>query len=373
MAFVQLDKTESDPGKSIKASWGDQVADNCDALFDWIGKDYAIGDNHNHDGANSAGVNAGGLTGTLSMDRIAALAITGAKIANTTITEGKLANSAVAAAKLKTTTSTVSHTGAGPSGSGANYAPTNSGYLFYPRFYRDATANTAHTSYMGDSMTLATTAASNIYLYAATNRTLYAEFRYVQASPPHAFGGHDDWGLFVFLLRNASTGEVVGSSVAEDPVWDGDWSPLPKGHPARIAQMPHPFADWYPYTDKRPEDHGMEIVLVDLHEQNAPVTRSKKASLAQFMANERQKHVALGVSPDELDAAEAAVLAAPDDNETMPAWRAVEEDAKAQGKTLPMLVTSGEWAPILATREIKEKNALPCCDRFRESVHVLRA
>jgi hypothetical protein len=137
--------------------------------------------------------------------------------------------------------------------------------------------------------------------------------------------------------------------------------------------MPHPFADWYPYTDKRPEDHGMEIVLVDLHEQNAPVTRSKRASLAQFMVNERQKYIALGVSPDELDAAEAAVLAAPDDTETMPTWRAVEADAKAQGKTLPLLVTSGEWAPTLATREIKEKGALPCCDRFRDSVHVLRA
>jgi hypothetical protein len=294
-----------------------------------------------------------------------------ASIADLNVTNAKLAASAVSTAKLKTTTSTVSHSGAG-----AQLFPTNSGYAFSPRIYANATAS--GTGDIGwvigqSSTTIGTSAALQITIKPTSGRTWYAEFRYVQSSPPHAFAGVEDWGLFVYLLRNKATGEVVSASVAEDPVWDGDHSPLPKGHPARIAERPHPFADYAPYTDRLPSDSGLEIVLVDMHEQSELVRCDTAAMRREFLAAERARHLALGVSAAELDAFEESQVAQLSGAaERMPAWQAAEATAMlTSGKTLPMLIHEGLYAPCLATKEIAARDKLPSCSRFRDIVTVV--
>jgi hypothetical protein len=360
MAYLQITAAQTDAESPLNQALFDQIREN----FDYV--------------TDGTKINAN-LVATASIQNVAVTeakigtgAVVEAKLRAGSVTEAKLGASAVAAGKLKATTNTVSTTTA------ANLYPTNSGYSFYPRFYDVVSTGAptcyAYMMYALAASTLGSSAKLVIHLNDDGNGagTLYAEFTYVQASPPHAFADSDDWGLFVFLLRDSSTGQVLSSSVAEDPVWDGDWSPLPKGHPARIAEMPHPFADYYPYTDKRPEAEGLEIVLVDLREQNQPVRRDKKAHVKAFMARERQKYIAMGISAQELDAAEAAVVDSVEE-EVMPTWRAVEADAKAQGKTLPMLVTSREWAPIQATKEISDAHKLPSCERFRSVVKVLTA
>ena len=97
--------------------------------------------------------------------------------------------------------------------------------------------------------------------------TIYMQQRYVTASPPYKIGGKT-WGYFLWLLRNISTGVVVGASFAEDPVWaHNGLLYLPKDHPDRITAVPYPFAN---YFDKDPATDGLEIVLVDLSGIDVP-------------------------------------------------------------------------------------------------------
>lgn len=64
------------------------------------------------------------------------------------------------------------------------------------------------------------------------------------------------------MLRKFGTGEVVSTYQAKDPSWAyNGLLHLPKDHKDRIAEVPHPFCD---YWNKDPATDGLEIVLVDL-------------------------------------------------------------------------------------------------------------
>jgi hypothetical protein len=89
--------------------------------------------------------------------------------------------------------------------------------------------------------------------------TIYYAHRYVTASPPYRFAGCSDWGLFAYVCRDKDTKEVLRTSVAPDPFWSGEWSKLPKDHPGRMVQMPHPFVNI-------PENS--EVVILDLRHMN---------------------------------------------------------------------------------------------------------
>jgi hypothetical protein len=100
-----------------------------------------------------------------------------------------------------------------------------------------------------------------IYSSFGSTQTCYLYSRYIQSSPPYMIGDKE-WGHFLFLLREISTGKIVGSSEAEDPPWAYNgaiW--LPKDSKERIASAPHPFTE---YREKDPAVDGLEIVMVDL-------------------------------------------------------------------------------------------------------------
>ena len=98
---------------------------------------------------------------------------------------------------------------------------------------------------------------------AGTNRFVYVDGRYIQSSPPYKIGD-TIWGHFFYVLRNKSTGEVFGTSEAEDPSWayNGAIWIEDKNSIERMASAPHPFAD---YWDK-PLPDELEICLIDMRE-----------------------------------------------------------------------------------------------------------
>lgn len=115
-------------------------------------------------------------------------------------------------------------------------------------------------------------------------QTAYLYSRYIQASPPYKIGGHD-WGHFIYLLRNISTGEIIGSYEAEDPMWAYNgaiWEP--KDSEARIASFSHPFTD---YLERDPALDGLEIVLLD--------TRSFDAEAMKLDMQKRKKGLIDGI------------------------------------------------------------------------------
>ena len=182
-------------------------------------------------------------------------AITTAKILNDAVTQDKIGDSAVGQAQLKTTTGEVS-TGA----ASANLTLPGGEYGFYPQVKKTAGA-TSVSAQIANAVT-GTAYATNIYLSnPAADGTIYAQQRYVQASPPYMIGDKV-WGHFLFLLRDIATATVKSAYEAEDPPWaynGATW--LAKDHPDRIAEVPHPFVD---YWTKDPAVDGLEIVMVDL-------------------------------------------------------------------------------------------------------------
>ena len=104
--------------------------------------------------------------------------------------------------------------------------------------------------------------ASTIWLRndGGVTRTVYFNHRYIQSSPPYKIG-NVNWGHFLFLLRNISTGKIISSVEAEDPPWAYNGPPQnAKDSIERIQAIPHPFAD---YWGKDPAVNGLEIVLID--------------------------------------------------------------------------------------------------------------
>lgn len=133
-------------------------------------------------------------------------------------------------------------------------------YGFYPQLKRNDANNDSLAQIMGISTT--STSYVTVISLLTGSSTVYAQQRYIQASPPYKIGD-TNWGHFLFLLRKITTGEVVSSYEAEDPPWAYNgkvW--LPKDHVNRVSEVPHPFAD---YWMKDPAIDGLEIVLVNLN------------------------------------------------------------------------------------------------------------
>lgn len=99
----------------------------------------------------------------------------------------------------------------------------------------------------------------------STASTFYIDGRYIQSSPPYKIGD-TTWGHFFYVLRNKLTGEIFGTSEAEDPSWayNGAIWVKDKNSVERMASAPHPFAD---YWDK-PLPDELEICLIDMKDFN---------------------------------------------------------------------------------------------------------
>lgn len=209
-----------------------QIRDALIHLEEWLGMSYTAAQDHDHDGANSKGV--------------------------TNIGQSQIASSAVGQAQLKTTTGAVS------TGVTANIVLPGGSYGFYPQIKHGGTAEGSLQIYNNANLPSSYTTYIAI-TYSAGSTNIYAQQRYIQASPPYKIGDKV-WGHFLFLLRDIATGTVRSAYEAEDPPWAYNgkvW--LPKDDPDRLAEVPHPFAD---YWTKDPTTDGLEIVLVDLSERN---------------------------------------------------------------------------------------------------------
>ena len=202
------------------------LRDNDIHLEEWLGKNYTAAVDHDHDDVNSKAV-------------------------------ASVADAAISQAKLKTVLTGEVYSNPGPS----NLTLPGGTYGFYPQVKANAAAN--NVGRIGAGI-INTTYATIINLDSGGGgggEKMYAQQRYVSASPPHMLGART-WGHFLFLLRHIGTGIVAAGYHAADPPWEYNgkvW--LPKGHVDRIAEIPHPFAD---YWDKDPATDGLEVVLVDL-------------------------------------------------------------------------------------------------------------
>lgn len=156
--------------------------------------------------------------------------------------------------ELETATGQVSTTGA------SNLTLPGGTYGFYPQTRVSSNNYSAQIATSNDGQTFAT----NIWISPADG-TVFALQRYVPASPPYMIGDVQ-WGHFLFLLRNPSTGLVKAAYEAQDPPWAYNGpSHYAKDSVERIQAIPHPFVD---YRDKDPAVDGLEITLVNLSEYN---------------------------------------------------------------------------------------------------------
>jgi hypothetical protein len=202
-----------------------------------IGGTYTPDAEHDHDGANSKPV---------------------ASVAANAVGQTQMQDAAVGQAELKhdhgsvSTTSTVGETLILPGGAFGFWVclKTNNASA-YALVGRDTEAiKTGGTSY-----------ANTIRLRIdGSPYTAYAQQYYVQSSPPYSLVDHE-WGHWIYLLRKAIDGTIVSAYEAPEPPWAYNgpgWNP--KDEKERIIAIPHPFSD---YFLRKPEDDGLEIVLID--------------------------------------------------------------------------------------------------------------
>jgi hypothetical protein len=113
----------------------------------------------------------------------------------------------------------------------------------------------------------------------------------MQASPPYKIG-ETAWGHFVYLLRNISTGEIVGASEAEDPAWAYNGAVhLPKDSPDRLSSFAHPFAD---YFERDPAADGLEIVLIDCRDLDVCQWKNQAAAKKCNLLDDLQNVIPVG-------------------------------------------------------------------------------
>ena len=190
--------------------------------------------------------------------------ITANEIEDNTITQLKIGTDAVGRDELKTTTSTHSYA-----------LGATSGYTFTPTG-ADHTTNyflggSNELRICGHATLAFTTTQMGVYNTGAGTNTAYLSTRYVQSSPPYKIGTVT-WGHFVFVMRNKSTGEIIGTYEAEDPPWAYNgaiWEP--KDSPERIQSMPHPFGNQYDNDGnitRDVNDPAFEIVMIDMRDFN---------------------------------------------------------------------------------------------------------
>lgn len=118
----------------------------------------------------------------------------------------------VSQSSLKSTTGEVSTAAGTP----ANLTLAGGEYGFYPQIKAD-TLPEAGSASIATSISVPTSYVTNIYLTHAT-RIMYAQQRYIQASPPYDLGD-GDIKLFIFALVDNNTGKVLATYSAPEAPW----------------------------------------------------------------------------------------------------------------------------------------------------------
>lgn len=163
---------------------------------------------------------------------------------------------AVGQGELKTATEAFS---VGASSSSAASTALASGYCFAPPLTAGGVVAYNHVG----------SGNPGYYNYGGSGTATFT-VRYVTASPPWFIDG-EEWGSFLYVHRDTSTGEILSYKMAPDPMWGFTGKLWAKNSPERIASgLPHPFFfggdpfNGVPGTQEPPA--GTEVVLVDLRE-----------------------------------------------------------------------------------------------------------
>lgn len=171
----------------------------------------------------------GSATGTIYFD--------GWMIGRTYVVEALLGPAAVTQSKLKTTTGEVSLAGPGT----GNLTLPGGEYGFAPQFKQTGASGSGTSEgkhFSGLDNVLGGAYSTRVVLFTDTSVTLYAQHRYVQASPPYEpFRVGDAVPIFTFALLEKVTGKVLSTYTAEDPPWANNGPTIinPHGRLMRLA------------------------------------------------------------------------------------------------------------------------------------------
>lgn len=249
-------KTECDPDDAVKSEHMTKTIDSVSHLHGAMGGNtYTLAEDHDHDGANSATVDASDLSGSLA--------------------EGQLGSGSVDRTAIKGTTEEANWNSVGSTWTGSFFS--NVGvYGFYPQV-----KVSTGTAQFGIGSTNSTSYGTLIAGYSTVTATLalFGRIFYVQASPPHYLVGEDgDHGGWLYLLVHRGSEKVVRRWFStEPPHWLAGFQGLgrlAKLDPDRFEHRPHPFVDDLPGLTEELKAHGglrvedLEVRLVDLRELN---------------------------------------------------------------------------------------------------------
>lgn len=315
-----------------------KMEENFVILDEWIGKSYTRNEDHEHDGTDSKAVAIGNINGLVTQS------------------------------KLSTALSEVSKTA--PGEGYLNFTTTS--YLFYPQVKTTQWDNN-HEWHIARGSAIGTVYETGIYLKNADLYTviIYAQGRYVQASPPYKLGDLP-WGGFLFLHRKKSDGTILTGACAPDPIWAGPWSPLPKDHPGRIVLRPHPFADFR--HKELPSDE--EIILVDLRHLEEIIEYDSKPDRLEAITSLRSELLLAGLTKEELDKEEEKFKSLENPKlQKLSKYKILEKRLQAQGSSILQAVNEGKFPELSEVdQELspKDRKYLPQFEGFTSKVRVLR-
>jgi hypothetical protein len=196
----------------------------------------------------------------------------------------------------------------------------------------------------------------------AMDHYVYCYWGYVQGSPPHDLGRIPDFGHFAFLRRRISSGLIMSSWISPDPPWSGDHSALPKGHPARLLDRPHPFINLLDGSDPLPSDE--ELVLVDLRTLAEPDDdHAPEAAAEALLVAQRADWLKAGIAPEDLDRFEAEQTMRADVEALAFAGTLPLQPKSAIGRRRTRLQAIEDRAKLTRSSLLAEINEgrVPCC------------
>jgi len=270
-------KPECDPGYALLSDHADRDIDAMEHNYAYIGGNtYTPSEDHAHDGTSSAKVDASDMVGSLTESQIGAAAVNQAALK--TATEAQSTSSVTMAGRYSFSFSSVGSYGLWP-----QVATTHSAEIAY---YVGHNPGSGYVTQVGYE------------LYGAGSGYIYAQIRYVQASPPHEFlSPGEDHGGWLFVVRDEAD-EIRWSWFAMDPPW---WlrgfqklGILGKRAPWRFLQRPHPFAE----VNIPP---GWRICLVDLRHLNEAVPYLPAQEALHEHEERLQENIEKGIAPKELE------------------------------------------------------------------------
>lgn len=279
-SWSDITSSQTDANSPLNQTLFDAIRNDLYHLEEWLGGLHTADANHSHNGTNSALLAADSISNT------------------------QMANNAIHQAELYAVAAEASQT------NGLSVVTITSEYSFFPlvkrnnavAVYKVWDSDIVCGAYGGSYYDLGSSTYHRTLTIEASGagNTVYMKYRYVGASPPHAFAGSDDWGPFLFVIRDANDGTIYGTHFCEDPPWELASEPhLSKGHPLRIQRHPLPWAGWEVYNDKA----APEVALIDLRALNEEAThREEEARLLLQLSNAADIKLALEIDDTTMNA-----------------------------------------------------------------------